>query len=202
VTGDADCRAWVEQDEGPYHLDDEPFRRDLVEDRTGMPLALTITLRHDDGTPVVGAAVDVWHCDALGRYSGFPPAGSDEVDATPDGRSAERFLRGRQRSDADGRCEFQTVYPGWYGGRTVHIHVIAEVDGRRWTSQLFFPEDLNDELLARPPYSQRPGRDTTNATDEIFAHHGEATMLTVTPDRDGHRAGICLQLGHPDQSGA
>jgi protocatechuate 3,4-dioxygenase beta subunit len=183
MTGDADCRPWVEQDEGPYHLEGDPFREVLIDDRSGVPLDLAIRLRHDDGSPVVGAVVDVWHCDALGRYSGFPEGGS------------ERFLRGRQATDGDGRCVFRTVYPGWYGGRTVHIHVIVDVDGRRLTSQLFFPEELNEELLARPPYGQRPGRDTRNSTDEIFAHHGEQTLLHVTPGGDGYEAEICLEIG-------
>jgi protocatechuate 3,4-dioxygenase beta subunit len=188
MTGDADCRPWVEQDEGPYHLDGQPFREVLVDDRTGVALDLGITLRHDDGTPVVGAVVDVWHCDALGRYSGITPPGS-----------TEHFLRGRQPTDTDGHCQFRTVYPGWYGGRTVHIHVIVDVDGRRLTTQLFFPDELNAELLARPPYGQRPGRDTTNATDEIFANQGEETLLSVRAHQDGYQADICFQLT-PDRN--
>jgi len=185
MTGDADCRPWVEQDEGPYHLDDQAFRADLADDRVGVPLRLDVTLRTDDGSPRAGATVDVWHCDALGRYSGFGETAGH----------GESFLRGRQVTDRDGRCEFRTIYPGWYGGRTVHIHVIAEIDGRRVTSQLFFPESLNDEVLSRPPYAERPGRDTTNTTDEIFAHHGQDSVLAVTPEGDGFRAAICLQLG-------
>lgn len=195
MTGDADCRPWVEQDEGPYHLDGQPFRADLVEDRVGVPLRLAVTLRRTDGSPVAGATVDVWHCDALGRYSGFPPAGAADSDAVSAGDRGERFLRGRQRTDGDGRCEFRTIYPGWYGGRTVHIHVIAEVDGDRFTSQLFFPESLNDEVFARPPYAERPGRDTTNTTDAIFAHEGDKTMLAITGDADGYQAAICLEVG-------
>jgi len=197
VSPDPECRPWVEQDEGPYHLDGEPFRQDLAEDRTGVPLRLRVRLVRDGGGPVGGAVIDVWHCDALGRYSGFPVPDDPDGDAPSAGTPTEQFLRGRQRTDDDGRCEFRTIYPGWYGGRTVHIHVIAEADGRRWTSQLFFPEALNDEILARPPYGQRPGRDTTNATDDIFAHDGEDTILAVTPDRDGYRAAICLQIPAP-----
>jgi len=190
VTGDADCRPWVEHDEGPYYLDGQPFRADLVEDRVGVPLRVTVMLRGDDGSPVAGATVDVWHCDALGRYSGFAPAGA--VDSAGD--RGERFLRGRQVTDSDGRCEFRTIYPGWYGGRTVHIHVIAEVDGRRLTSQLFFSDTLTEAVLARPPYAERPDRDTVNATDEIFAHEGEDTVLAVTPEGDGYHAAICLEV--------
>ena len=95
MTGDSDCRAWVEQDLGPYHLDGDPLRADLTDDRTGVPLTLAITLRRDDGTPVGGAVVDVWHCDALGRYSGFPAPGDGEPTAALAGDAAERFLRGR-----------------------------------------------------------------------------------------------------------
>src|SRR5207237_7518100 len=135
VTNDPECRPWVEQDEGPYHLDGEPLRQDLIEDRPGVPLRLAVRLVGDDGIPVVGAVVDVWHCDALGRYSGFGVPGDTDDDAGSAGNPTERFLRGRQRTDDDGCCEFRTIYPGWYGGRTVHIHVIAEAAGRRWTSQ-------------------------------------------------------------------
>ena len=194
MTNDPECRPWVEQDEGPYHLDGEPFRQDLIDGRTGVPLRLTVKLVRDDGAPIVGAVIDVWHCDALGRYSGFSVPGDPDDDAGSAGNPAERFLRGRQRTDDDGCCEFRTIYPGWYVGRTVHIHVIAEAAGRRWTSQFFFPDALNDEVLARPPYRERPGRDTTNATDDIFAHHGEDTKLAVAPDRDGYRAAICLRV--------
>lgn len=181
----ADCRPWVEQDEGPYHLEGAPFRADLVEDRTGVPLELTVALRWADSTPVVGATVDVWHCDALGRYSGF---------SSPGPADGEHFLRGRQLTDRDGRCRFRTIYPGWYGGRTVHIHLIADLGDHRLTSQLFFPESMSDDVLSRPPYAARPDRDTRNAGDEIFAHHGNETVLTITADGDGYRASICLEL--------
>jgi len=156
-----------------------------VEDRTGVPLELTVALRWADSTPVVGATVDVWHCDALGRYSGF---------SSPGPADGEHFLRGRQLTDRDGRCRFRTIYPGWYGGRTVHIHLIADLGDHRLTSQLFFPESMSDDVLSRPPYAARPDRDTRNTGDEIFAHHGNETVLTITADGDGYRASICLEL--------
>jgi protocatechuate 3,4-dioxygenase beta subunit len=67
-----------------------------------------------------------------------------------------------------GRRRMSTVYPGWYPGRTVHIHVIVRTSGRVFTSQLYyFPESVTDAVFGRAPYDERPGRDTTNATDEI-----------------------------------
>ena len=194
MASEPECRPWAELEEGPYHRDGEPFRRDLVEDRTGIPLQLAVRLVDDDDTPIVGAVVDVWHCDALGRYSGFKAPSDPGDDGQAGDLRDERFLRGRQRTDDAGCCEFRTIYPGWYGGRTVHIHVIAEVDGRRSTSQLFFPEDLNDEVLARPPYNQRPDRDTANASDQIFASHGEQMVPSVVPEGEGYRADICLRV--------
>ncbi|HJP66946.1 MAG TPA: hypothetical protein VKA30_11665, partial [Actinomycetota bacterium] len=184
----------MEQDEGPYHLEGAPFRADLIEDRTGVPLQLTVALRWADSTPVVGATVDVWHCDALGRYSGFSAPGPADSNAVPPDESVEHFLRGRQLTDHDGRCEFRTIYPGWYGGRTVHIHLIADLGDDRLTSQLFFPESMSDDVLSHPPYAARPDRDTRNASDEIFAHRGNETVLTVAAAGDGYRASICLEL--------
>jgi protocatechuate 3,4-dioxygenase beta subunit len=191
------CRVWAEQDEGPYHLDAQPERRDIVEDCEGVPLQLGIRLAGNDGTPVQDATVEIWQCDALGRYSGFPPP-NDSVAVTAS--SAPRgeylpdrsFLRGRQRSDAAGMVEFHTIHPGWYPGRTVHIHVMVHVGDTTLTSQLYFPDDLNADVLAREPYSRRPDRDTTNDTDAIFPTGGEPAVLDVSRDRNDYTAAICL----------
>ena len=79
MSGEPDCRLWVDQDEGPYYLAGQPFRGDLVEDRIGVPLRLAVSLRAEDNSAVAGAIVDVWHCDALGRYSGFSPSGTPDT---------------------------------------------------------------------------------------------------------------------------
>ena len=193
------CRSWAEQDEGPYHRDAQPLRRDVVEDREGLGLQLGIRLARDDDTPVRNAAVEIWQCDALGRYSGFPPPDDSAVvsaETAPRGEylPEQTFLRGRQHTDATGMVEFRTVYPGWYPGRTVHIHVMVNAGGTTLTSQLYFPEDVNDRVLSLEPYAQRPGRDTTNASDEIFATGGHPAVLDVTTNDDGYRAAICLSL--------
>ena len=81
--------------------------------------------------------------------------------------------------------EFRTIYPGWYPGRTVHIHLIVAADDRVRISQLYFPEPVNADVLARPPYADRPGRDTTNATDTILPTGGDAAVSTSNPSVTG-----------------
>ena len=189
------CRSWAEQDEGPYHRDSQPVRSDVVEDRHGTPLHLGIRLARADAAPVEGAVVEIWQCDALGRYSGFPPPDSS---AGTTYLSEQTFLRGRQPTDAAGMVEFRTIYPGWYPGRTAHIHLIAKVDGVVLTTQLYFPDELTDEIFASPPYAERAGRDTTNDTDEIFPTGGDPALLDVASTDDGHRAAICLVV--PDRT--
>jgi len=192
------CRPWAEQDEGPYHRDAQPVRRDIAEDREGIALQLGIRLVGDDGTPITGGAVDVWQCDALGRYSGFLPPGPVAVSAASAPRAEyladQTFLRGRQPTDAAGMVEFRTIFPGWYPGRTVHIHLMVHVLGITLTSQLYFPDAISDHVLALPPYDQRPGRDTTNGTDEIFPTGGDPAVVDVGPIDDGYRAAISLVL--------
>jgi len=190
-------RLWAEQDEGPYHRDAQPARRDLVEDREGVALQLGIRLASaNDVAPLHGAAVEIWQCDALGRYSGFPAPTSSVVTAENAPRSEylvdQTFLRGSQSSDRAGMVEFRTIYPGWYPGRTVHIHVMVHTGDGVLTSQLYFPDDVNDHVLALAPYAERPGRDTTNDTDTIFPTGGDPAVLDIMPVDAGYRAGICL----------
>jgi protocatechuate 3,4-dioxygenase beta subunit len=190
---------WAEQDQGPYHRDAQPVRRNIVEDRDGVPLQLGIRLAAHDGTARQSAVVEIWHCDALGRYSGFPPPDSSiSVTAESAPRTEylpdQAFLRGRQHTDAAGMVEFATIFPGWYPGRTVHIHLMVHVNAAVLTSQLYFPDEVSDHVLAEPPYAQRLGRGTTNDTDEIFPTGGEPAVLDVTPISGGYRAGVCLVL--------
>ena len=183
------CRLLVEQDEGPYHRDLDVERRDITEGRDGVPLVVGLRFLDAAGHPLAGARVEVWHADREGRYSGFP------VETSAPGES---FLRGSQHTDDRGMCAFDTIYPGWYPGRTPHIHLIADMgESRSVTTQLFFPEAANDEVLGRPGYAARGPRDTTNATDTIFANHGAETMLTLTPHGAGHIGVLCAAVARP-----
>lgn len=106
----------------------------------------------------------------------------------------ETFLRGRQTTDAADMVEFRTIYPGWYPGRTVHIHAIVHTASETFTSQLYFPDPVSDEVLATEPYADRPGRDTNNDTDTIFPTGGVPDVLDISGSAGGYRAAVCLAL--------
>ena len=194
----ARCQLWAEQDEGPYRLDYHPRRRDITEDRVGVPLSLGVGLSTVHGIGLGDAVIEIWHCDAEGQYSGFPPPLTSDIPAArpahPEYRTDQTFLRGSQETDPSGRVEFLTIYPGWYPGRTIHIHVIARALGVTSTSQLYVPEPVTAAVFARPPYAQRPGRDTTNDDDVIFPTGGEPAVLDLAPAGDGYIGAIWLRL--------
>jgi protocatechuate 3,4-dioxygenase beta subunit len=167
--------------EGPFYFDAGQIRRDITEGRPGAPLLLALDVVNASSCgPLRDAVVDVWHCDAVGLYSGY---GSE-------GTAGERFLRGIQVTDANGRVEFETLYPGFYRGRTIHIHFKIHLDERTAvTSQLFFPESVNDVVMATSPYNASGVRDTRNSTDSIFT---SATVLDVVADGGGYTASLVI----------
>ncbi|MCB1003219.1 MAG: hypothetical protein KDB35_03445, partial [Acidimicrobiales bacterium] len=128
---------------------------------------------------------DVWHADRQGLYSGFGPAGADT-----------RFLRGSLKSDPAGKVRFTTVYPGWYPGRTAHIHVKVHVDRHvAHTGQLYFPQRINDRVYAEARYRHLGDR-VDNHQDGIFNSSGGAqTKLLITePQAGGYRGEIILAV--------
>ena len=167
------CVLTPELTEGPYYLPGEKVRRNITDGHPGTPLALRLTVVDASTcTPINGATVDIWHADAAGVYSGF---GS--------GAASRTFMRGIQPTNAHGLARFVTVYPGWYTGRTVHIHVKVHVGGDVvHTGQLFFSDTLTDTVYKRAPYSSRPSRDTRNAQDSIFVNGGKRSMLALKHD--------------------
>lgn len=180
--GQATCTLSPEQTEGPFHVEDPLLRRNVVEDRVGVPLWVTLRVVRADGcTALPGAVVEIWHADANGDYSGF---------GAP---SERRFLRGQQIVGDAGAATFRTIYPGWYPGRAVHIHVKVHVGGSELhTGQLYFDDALSDRVLAREPYSARGPRSTRNADDGIFARGGAESMLDVAARGDGYWGAITL----------
>jgi protocatechuate 3,4-dioxygenase beta subunit len=176
------CRVTTELTEGPYYFDVDSIRSDIREDREGALLRLALRVR--DATscePIENAVVDIWHCDALGLYSGFESASQGGPGG---GRSDdETYLRGAQVTNREGIVEFKTIYPGWYRGRTTHIHVKVHIDKQTvLTSQLFTNREFDDEVYAEKPYSEAPGRDTFNENDSIYQ---EDLELTLSGQGDG-----------------
>jgi hypothetical protein len=94
--------------------------------------------------------------------------------------------------------EFRTIYPGWYPGRTVHVHLIDRTEGRVLTSQRYFPDATTDTVLTRQPYAGRPDRDTTNENDTIYPTGGQPAVLDLVATDHGYRAAICLELPETD----
>jgi protocatechuate 3,4-dioxygenase beta subunit len=177
------CVLTPELTEGPYYIAGEKVRRNITEGHPGARLDLRLSVV-DASTckPIRGAAVDIWHADAAGVYSGFGA-----------GASSRTFMRGIQPTDADGRATFVTVYPGWYQGRTVHIHVKVHVGGNVvHTGQLFFNDALTDAVYRAKPYSNRPNRDTRNADDSIFVNGGKRSMLVVKRSGKGYAGSITM----------
>lgn len=166
------CVLTPELSEGPFWFDDAAMRRNITEGRPGAPLTLrTTVLDVASCKPVRGALVDIWHTDALGEYS----SGSD------------RFMRGVQRTNAKGVAEFVTVYPGWYPGRTVHIHVKVFTGGEVvHTGQIFFNDAVTDAVYRTAPYNTRPNRDPRNSSDSLFVNGGSKSMVAVRKAGKGY----------------
>jgi protocatechuate 3,4-dioxygenase beta subunit len=188
---EATCTLTPEQTEGPFFVETGLLRSDLREDKAGVELRLSLRVVSADGcTPIAGALVEVWHADAAGAYSAFDTAQGNSANT-----AGETFLRGYQAADAEGRVEFVTVYPGWYPGRTPHIHLMVLVgDDSLLTTQLYFPEAVTDEVYEQAPYSARGRRTTTNASDGVG---GIGALLGNVSESSGTYA-MAFRLVVPD----
>jgi protocatechuate 3,4-dioxygenase beta subunit len=177
------CVLTPEMTEGPYYLSGEKLRRNITEGRPGTRLDLRLSVVDAQTCKAIkGAIVDIWHADAVGVYSGF---GS--------GAASRTFMRGVQRTDKNGLAIFRTVYPGWYQGRTVHIHVKVWVGGSDvHTGQLFFSDTLTDTVYKHAPYSRRPNRTTRNAQDMIYSSGGRQSLLRMRRNGSGYVGSITM----------
>jgi protocatechuate 3,4-dioxygenase beta subunit len=197
------CVVRPAQTQGPYFVDEGLLRSDIRSDptdasvRPGTPLHLQFAIRGllapSGCIPLAGVHVDLWHCDALGVYS-------DAQDPSFDTRG-KKFLRGYQVTDADGLANFVTIYPGWYSGRTVHIHFKLRsapeaVPGFEFTSQLYFDDALTDIVHAQPPYSTKGQRTLRNSGDGIYNQGGSQLVLAAAAGDDGYAATFDVALAN------
>src|SRR3954449_5613193 len=182
-SGAVQCVLTPELTEGPYYIAGEKLRRDIRDGHRGTLLTLRLhVLDAATCAPIKGAAVDIWHADAAGVYSGFGQ-----------GAASRTFMRGIQRTDAKGVATFRTVYPGWYQGRTVHVHVKVHVGGTVvHTGQLYFPDALTDAVYRAAPYSARAARTTRNANDGIYRSGGPQSTLALRRSGAGYVGSIAM----------
>ena len=191
------CIVRPEETEGPYFVDEKINRSDIRTNTSdgkaseGTPLVLTFNVANVGSgscTSLAGATIDVWHCDAAGVYSDVTDRSFNTV--------GQDFLRGYQVTDASGQAKFTTIYPGWYQGRTVHIHFkirATNAAGKavEFTSQLFFDEDLTDEAYAVQPYLAKGERTLRNNGDGIY---NDQLLLDVSKSGAGYAATFDIGL--------
>ena len=188
------CRPTLRQAEGPYLTPSSLLRSDVHEDRPGVPVRLILNIMDDFWCkPLKGAAVDLWHSDASGIYSGVNNEFFDIESLQLTGESLDMrgktFLRGHQVSGDDGRVEFTTIFPGWYPGRVAHIHLKTIIEGLAWTShvtQLYLPQEIERAVYETSPYDKR-GQNPIGIDRDLVVRGDEAAVkqLTVPLDKDG-----------------
>lgn len=193
------CVLRPEQTEGPFFVDEHLNRSDIRSDpgtgevKPGVALRVGFNvsrLSAQNCAALPGAQVDLWHADADGRYSDAGGLGHFTA--------GQRFLRGYQLTDASGGAQFLTIFPGWYGGRAVHLHFKirwAAAPGYAFTSQLYFDDALSARVFANEPYASRGRRWMRNDDDAIFRDGGGAQLLLpAEPDGAGYAASIAVGL--------
>ena len=194
----ASCALAPSVTEGPFWVDEKLNRSDVTGGQSGVPLEVKLTIvdADDDCSAYQGATVDIWHANPAGNYSDEPAGmGNDDT-------QGQTWLRGYQVSNANGVVTFETIWPGFYTGRTCHIHVrVRTFDASsnattNFTTQLFFDETDNNAVFATSAYNT--GSRTTNAQDGIYAQEVQAgNLLMLTPSgsvANGYSAAATIAL--------
>lgn len=175
------CTVTASETEGPFPTKSPAslVSNDITSDRPGTKLTVNITIQNKNNSceGLEGALVDIWHCDAAGNYSEYGGSGMQSTNYT-----SVHFLRGRQTTDSNGLVTFTSIYPGWYSGRAVHIHVhVYNASGKSLlVTQIAFPEDISKVVFAQGVYASHGQADTTNAKDNVFGDGVSTEMSTVT----------------------
>ena len=194
------CTLFPQSVEGPFYFDPDLVRSDITDGRPGAQISLALrVIEAGPCTPIANARVDLWHADARGVYSGYAGQGDDGQTSA----KGETYLRGTQFTDAGGNATFRSIYPGWYPGRTPHIHVKVFLDEMTLvTGQLYFPDDVSAMIYtSAPPYARRGNADTNNPADYFFRRGGSdggGTVLRIGTDGDLLTASLVIAV---DRSG-
>lgn len=177
------CVVTDTETDGPYPLYNSRGsalqRVDIREGKTGLQLDMTITVKNVNNSCAVlpNARVDIWYCDKDGYYSGYTNSGY----LGTQNNTTRTFLRGLQYADAAGQVKFTGVYPGWYQGRAVHMHVQVYVDNTlKLTSQIAFPEDINTAVFNTDLYKAHGQSPLKNSGDNILRDSLDNELAVVT----------------------
>ncbi|MCU1323173.1 MAG: intradiol ring-cleavage dioxygenase [Acidobacteriaceae bacterium] len=180
--------------EGPFWTDDSASgynRSDIRSDIAGtntqsgvlFNLVLFVYDRKNSCVAMQNVQVDIWHCNAAGIYSGV----KNSTNGKGADYTSQSWLRGYQLTDSSGRVAFTTIVPGWYTGRTTHIHIRfrstynSSSTGSTNTAQLFFDQTFVDSLdTTVAPYSSEGRNSVTNAGDSIYVSEGGTTLLSLS----------------------
>jgi protocatechuate 3,4-dioxygenase beta subunit len=188
------CVLTPQATEGPFYFDPKLNREDIAEGRPGVPLKLLLQIVNAAScAPIPGARVDIWHSDAVGQYSGY----RDQADSGAVSTEGQTFLRGTQFADLAGLARFTTIYPGWYSGRTPHIHFkVFLSDKTALTGQLYFPDALSEFIFKNAaPYNKRKRpRDTTNGSDGVLrmSGGGHEAFCSIKEEADHYLASLVI----------
>lgn len=169
----------------------EYIRRNIIDEQAGVDIVLDYqVIDVDTCEPVPNVYLEIWHCNATGVYSGVVASGNG--DSSDETNIDNTFLRGIQKTSADGVAQFESIFPGHYTSRATHIHLMAHTNvtaycngtlGNEVTAshvgQTFFDQALISEVELTAPYSTNTQELTTNDEDSILAE--EAATDGVDP---------------------
>ncbi len=191
------CQLTTHDVTGPFHVDAYPDASNIIAGQAGVPLTLNFqVINVMTCEPLPGARVIIWHSNNEGIYSGVvnvPLA----ADGRPTGErldhTGDNFHRGMQTTDENGRAQFVTAFPGWYFPRETHIHlkVLPPDFGEEATTQLYFTNEICDEVYAREGYKHRgpnPTRVSPGDPSPLFSTEAGDLWLDIRKDGDGYVA--------------
>ena len=178
----AACAVTPSETAGPFPSLGDIFRSDIREGKAGTVLTLTVKVVNVNAgcAAVANANVEVWHCDSVGNYSEYGT------------QTTQTYLRGIQTTNSNGEVTFTTIYPGWYQGRATHIHLEVSTGGvSRKTTQIAFPESVNNNVYRSGVYASRGSNPTSNLADGIFADSLSSELVTPTGDPSSGYTASC-----------
>ena len=177
-------------------MDPQFRRKNITEGQPGLPLKLKVRVMGvNNCEPVPGALVNIWHCNAVGAYSEF-----GQIAGNPNDAANASWLRGYQVTDANGYCEFETIFPGWYRGRATHIHFDVHLDfdpnekvDRRpnasstFYSQMYLPNSIKTRVYTEhPDYNARGDDPTGTNNDRLFQSTAASDALMLVFDESDY----------------